>query len=108
MQSTTRLDSRGRLTPVLTLKGTLQMNRITVQWDRNKSEQCNFLYRTRKYFVNWNLKFYNDVMMLFFFPEMGSPYVAPAGFELVIPLPQTDTCWDCRHVPTFQTALMGF
>lgn len=42
--------------------------------------------------MNWNLKFYNDVMMVFFFfPEMGSPCVAPAGFEVVVSLPQTDT-----------------
>lgn len=37
--------------------------------------------------MNWNLKFYNDVMMLFSFPEMGSPCVAPAGFEVVVSLP---------------------
>jgi hypothetical protein len=37
--------------------------------------------------------------VLFLSSETGSHYVAQAGLELMILLPQTPECWDYSHMP---------
>jgi hypothetical protein len=45
-------------------------------------------------------------MLLFIYLETGSHYVAQAGLELVILLPQPPTCWDCG-CPPLHPAFIG-
>jgi hypothetical protein len=43
--------------------------------------------------------------LFFYFVETGSPYVAHAGLNLVILLPQPPECWDYRRSPPYLASL---
>jgi hypothetical protein len=56
-----------------------------------------FFFLTKEHGYLWNLKFCSG----FFFSETSSPWVAQAGLEVKILLPQIPECWDYRHVPPY-------
>jgi hypothetical protein len=51
-------------------------------------------------------------LAFFFFPssffETGSRYVAQAGLELLIILPQSPACWDYGRIPPFEELFCKF
>jgi hypothetical protein len=49
-----------------------------------------------------------SVSFSFLFSETGSHYVAQAGLELTILLPQHPKCWDYRHAPHAWHHKQGF